>query len=692
VRPTRVDPARGRAAGARSIRLAIGVLVTSLAIAGWPAENTSLVARAATSDAAAIRTAAHGTPSAPPRERFYFLMMTSGVASGGADQIDTQYARYVSRTQKVGMAVPVLYLRTTRGADQDWRFDPDFDLGRRCAARAVADDNLRNVIRFAIEKRVPVQFILNGGIWGDASCATPQWDLTDHLEEDPRNCQWSEKDEVVPDDYLKGLPGSTSSPELARSLTYHVYATKVRAYKRRNLQAAARVIAGFARQYPDLFVGVALDADTYMNPFFRASKVFDYNPGMLRQFREWLRGTGPYAGQPRDGAPDLSAYRRAKPMSLAAVNAVARRHWTSWSDVQPPRRLPGLIEPLAPGERGIWEDPWWNLWDQFRRHVVDLHYDELSTWVHAAGIPRDAIFSAQGLVHTDLKHLAFPIRIDAPSRDYDGAGVSVEGSIPANGHLGAILYGYTARNGVTMENGRSLFAVFGRMDDGWGIVEYNNTDLSFPNVAPDYAMAYRTFRDAFNYGAREVSAMAWNGSNGLYKGQPGYAPYTSWRNTPAEEAMLDFLASHADIPRGARVWTFGTPHRSDDDGWTAAHGTLTAGAGFATLTPSRGALTLLSPPDQVVRPARIARLSLRFDGDIRPARVQVAAQIAPDGAWRDIGSANGPDVALAWPAAWRDGATIVERLRIELAFAADAGAARLSRVVLYPGGEARTSP
>ena len=119
---------------------------------------------------------------------------------------------------------------------------------------------------------------------------------------------------------------------------------------------------------------------------------------------------------------------------------------------------------------------------------------------------------------------------------------------------------------------------------------------------------------------------------------------------------------------------------------------MTAGAGFATLTPSRGALTLLSPPDQVVRPARIARLSLRFDGDIRPARVQVAAQIAPDGAWRDIGSANGPDVALAWPAAWRDGATIVERLRIELAFAADAGAARLSRVVLYPGGEARTSP
>jgi hypothetical protein len=117
-------------------------------------------------------------------------------------------------------------------------------------------------------------------------------------------------------------------------------------------------------------------------------------------------------------------------------------------------------------------------------------------------------------------------------------------------------------------------------------------------------MAYKTFRDAFNYGAREVSAMAWNGSNGLFMGTPGYVPFTAWRNTAAEEAMRDYLVSHADLPRSARLWTFGTPKHVDSDGWTADRGSLAAHAGFAMLQSDRGLINLLSPPDQVIRPAR----------------------------------------------------------------------------------------
>jgi hypothetical protein len=624
------------------------------------------------------------------RQSFYFLMMTSGLHLGGAQEVDTQYRDYLSRAQRIGISVPILYMRTTRGTAHDWQFDPDFDLSRKCADRLVADDNLASVIHIAIEKRLPVQFILNGGIWGDASCETPQWDLTDHLEQDPANCQWSQHDRVFPDNYLSALPGSTASPQLARSLTYNVYASKVRTYKRRNLQAAARIIASFAREHAELFVGVALDADTYMNPFFRGQEVFDYNPGMLRQFRDWLRGIGPYAGHPIDGAPDLSAYRRAKPMTLAAVNALARKHWRTWNEVEPPRRLPGIDGSLpTPGERPIWDDPWWNLWDAFRKHIIDLHYDELSTWVHQAGISRDRIFSAQGLIHTDTEHKPFAIHVDSPSRDYDSAGVSVEGAIPRDGHLGAVIYGRTARNDIEMEDGHSLFATFGRMDDGWAIVEYNNTDLRFPNVPPDYAMAYRTFRDAFNYGAREISAMAWNGSNGLFVGQIGHTPYTSWRNTPAEDAMRDFLVSHADVPSGARLWTFGTPRRPDSDGWTAERGRLTAGSGFLTLEPDGETLTLLSPPDQVIRPARIDRLVLRFDGNARPSRVRVAAQIVPGSAWRDVGEATRTELALRWPTAWRDGRTIVERLRLELSFPSGTGQSTMSRVLLYPRASRR---
>src|SRR5688572_22366950 len=250
-------------------------------------------------------------------------MATSGVAKGGAAEVDTLYQGYASTTQRIGIAVPILYLRTTRGRAGDWTFDPGFDTSRKCGERPLTDDSLNGVLAYAAEKRLPLQLILNGGIWADATCNTPEWDLNDHLEEDPRNCQWTQDDKVFADDHLKNLAGSVASPELAHSLTLNVYAKDVRRYKRRNLQAAARRVAEFARQHPDLFVGVNLDSDTYANPFFEEQEFFDYNPDTLRQFREWLRGDGPYAGRGGAGVPDLRAFRRARPLSLADVNRLA---------------------------------------------------------------------------------------------------------------------------------------------------------------------------------------------------------------------------------------------------------------------------------------------------------------------------------------------------------------------------------
>src|SRR5436853_1195230 len=66
----------------------------------------------------------------------------------------------------------------------------------------------------------------------------------------------------------------------------------------------------------------------------------------------------------------------------------------------------GLADPLAaPDELPIWKDPWWNVWDEFRKHIVDLHYDDLSTWVHEAGIPRDRIFRDRKSTRLNSSHL-----------------------------------------------------------------------------------------------------------------------------------------------------------------------------------------------------------------------------------------------------------------------------------------------
>jgi hypothetical protein len=631
---------------------------------------------------------------------FRFLMMTSGIAAGGAAEADSAYRAYLSRTTDVGVAVPILYLRTTKGATGDWEFDPDFDLTRKCGNRPVAEDNLQGVIQYAIDKHLPVQFILNGGIWADASCDTPEWDVNDQLEQDVDNCQWTQENKVFPDDYLKNLPGSTSSPELARTLTYNVYATKVRAYKRRNLQAAARIIADFAREHPDLFVGASLDADTYMNPFFiqnHVLEIFDYNPGMLKQFRHWLAGTGPYAGKPDSGAPDLSRYRRPRPLRLADVNRIARKHWASWDQVDPPRSFPGSpYQPAAPGQALIWEDPWYQEWQVFRQHVIALHYDELSQWANDAGIPRDKIFSAEGFIAPDEGQSPFAVRITSHGQNYDTSGVSIEGSIPRAGHLGAVLYGETAENQAPMEVPHSLFATFARMDPGWAVVETNATNLKKPLQQPNYVQSYHAFRDMFNFDAQEVSVMAWNGSNGLYSAAPGYLPYTAWRNTPAEDAMRDFMVTHANLPRGARLWTFGAPGYLDDDGWRLEEGKVHARGGYVDLEFSEETATLLSPPDQVIRTAMLNSIVLGLrDSEKHTAAMQVFARVDGNSPWVAVGapvaasrfqySDAGVGVSVAWPASLRARNTIVSEMKIVLAFNPGVKSARLDRIALYPG-------
>ncbi|MEO8847566.1 MAG: hypothetical protein ABI440_02900 [Casimicrobiaceae bacterium] len=615
---------------------------------------------------------------------FWFLMATSGVSQGGAAGIETRYQGLTSTTQRVGVSVPILYMRTTTGQAGDFEFDPRFDLSRKCHDRAVADDNLDEVIQYAIVRHLPVNFILNGGIWGDASCYSAQWDLTTHLEIDPANCQWDQHDVVLPGDFRKGLAGSTDSPQLSRSLTYNVYNTRVRNYKRRNLLEAARIVAAFAREHPDLFVGVNLDSDTYMNPFPRDGHRYDYNPGMLRQFRDWLAGSGPYAGHPTDGAPDLRFYRRPHPLTLAEVNKMAGKQWKSWAQVDPPREFAGGEGvAIKRGETPFWLDPWYQQWDAFRKHVIQLHYAELAQWAHQAGIPADRIFTAQAFTAQDRGLRPISTYVNDRSPDSDSAGVSIEGAVPRVGHLGAILYGPSAENDVDLYTRHGLFATIARFDDAWSIAETNTTDLKKPTVLPDYARAYREYRDFFNYGGRQISLMAWNGSNGIFAGQPGYVAYTSWISTPAEQAMMDFLVSHADVPAGALLWTFGSPRHADADGWTALRGDITATTNGIAATTVGDRLTLRTAPDQVIRPSHIGNLRLHFDGPAPLVYLSVSARSAGDDQWRQVAHSSGASARIEWPPQWLQRDTIVDDLEIEMMFAPATKDLRLARVLLY---------
>ena len=574
-------------------------------------------------------------------EPFFVIPALSGVAAGGALELDTWYSAYASDTTRIGMRVPILYLRTTLGGAGGYDFDAGFDTRRRIGSRAVADDALADLLAHARAARLPVLITLNGGIWSDAGGTCPQWDLTDRLEEDAVNCQWNERGEAMPDDALRDLPGSQASPELGRALTLNVFAKTVRESKKRNLQQAASAIAAFVREHSDLFVGVNLDPDVYINPFFGETQWYDYNPGTLTQFREWLAGSGAYAGE-AGGVPDLSSWRRAKPLSLADVCAIARRTFRSWDEVDPPRAFP------RDATQPYWDDPWVREWETFRRHLVALHYDELARWLAEAGIPSDRIWSSQGLMAPADDAMPLALAVDSPVKNHDSGGVSIEGSKPRDGHLGAIVYGAAATNEMPMEGGRSLYATLARIDPEFAIVECNTADLRHPERHPSYADAYRALRDLWNAGARLISPMAWNGSRGLDAASTGYVSFTAWRFTPFEDATLDFLLARSGLPRGSRLWTFGAGAHADSDGYCAETGAMHAAAGALELTADReGLVILVSPPEVALPRATIEAFVLGLSGTTRVEWIVVEGRAAIDAPWRPLAHARGERIEVA---------------------------------------------
>ena len=69
-----------------------------------------------------------------------------------------------------------------------------------------------------------------------------------------------------------------------------------------------------------------------------------------------------------------------------------------------------------------------------------------------------------------------------------------------------------------MDNGKSLFATLAAIDPQWADrrVQHGRPARS-AGARRRYAAAYRSLRDIWNFGARYVSPMAWNGSNGLVR-------------------------------------------------------------------------------------------------------------------------------------------------------------------------------
>ncbi|MEO8135778.1 MAG: hypothetical protein ABI831_17600 [Betaproteobacteria bacterium] len=422
---------------------------------------------------------------------------------------------------QVGMRIRVEYLRTTLGRDRDYVFDPRFRSARvRVNGKSMTTAGLDEALKLAARHKMPLLVSLDGGVWADSAFAAPEWDVVDHLEDDESAVQWNQFGRSEKDDALTNMSGATSAPQIARMMSINVYNERFRAYKKRNLQAAVASIEAHLKRFPRQAVWINLDSDNYINPWFKETQWYDYNPGTLRQFREWLTGTGVYA----DGG--ALAERRLSPgLDLADINGLAGAGWKSLSEVDAPR---GALDAT---------DPWYALWVRFKRHLVAQHYSDLSDWVCEAGLAADHIYTAVGISDGTVAR-----ELDDRVRGWnDQSGVSLRGGKPTCGHLGVVMYGPVTRNETPTPDGAPALEAIARVDAAFGVVEFHPADLDFPTRLPSRDESRKSLQSVLAAGARFISPMWGTIASGQTLFPARFHAYEAMEGTAFETELVRVL-------------------------------------------------------------------------------------------------------------------------------------------------------
>jgi len=477
---------------------------------------------------------------------------------------------------EIGFRGRVEYMRTTKGKQADYIFDPSFpEHLRNRNGKGMSGESLSELLDTAQRFRAPLMITLDGGVWADSKFAAPDLDIVDMLEQDERAVQWNQFNKSEPDDALKSLAGATDSPELARMMSLNRYNRRFLDYKKRNLQAAVREIVKFNQTHPTSYVMINLDPDEYINPWFYLTQWYDYNPDTLRQYREWLFHLGPYAN-----GGELAFSRHEPGLTLAEANRLAHQSWKDISAIEPPRQSIN------------YSDQWQQLWTQFRRHLVARHYDDLAAWVVEAGLPPERIYTSQTFIQADV---AVSITDHANGWN-DQAGVSIEGAKPRQGHLGVILYGPGSRNEGKPRSGSSLIDNIRRTDPEWGVVEFHPATIAFPEKLPDHDESYATMQALINGGAHFLSPM-WGSYVGDRMVHPNnFKAYDVMEGSAYEYQFVWWLRAMQAWPVGSLFYPFGNALVKSNDGWIPEAEThLTNGYGELHLTGEGKHIGLVSP-------------------------------------------------------------------------------------------------
>ncbi|KAH6662473.1 hypothetical protein B0J14DRAFT_662668 [Halenospora varia] len=375
--------------------------------------------------------------------------------------------------------------RDIQDASNDYQFDPT---------------NLQHMTGLSEKSGLPILVHMNNGRWAD--CCTPNSDggwgdlLLDHIAAQPSTTMQN------PDGgSFYSHNGGNNYFSLSRLNTVY------RDYKKRNIQASAKILAQWAAQHPNLFAGVSLDSETMM-----PSQAADYNPLVIAEWKQWLQNTGIYSpGQQHFGTGRVPAFK-----DIGAFNAATGQSFASWDAMQPPRSI-------TPG------DPFSEEWQRWRVMLILNAVSDETYWIAQAGIPRTQIFGHQ-----------------TPRFDDYTLVDDVITETPANGAGGVTYYGWSADAYGAINPGLRASG-----KNNWGVFEHNP-------VSTDPTFAYNGLVKLFDDGIKVICPNSWE-SDSATKDQYAIFGSPNFGDTFGN-SLKKFLSTHGDTPRNQQPapWNPGT--------------------------------------------------------------------------------------------------------------------------------------
>jgi hypothetical protein len=149
--------------------------------------------------------------------------------------------------------------------------------------------------------------------------------------------------------------------------------TVYRMYKKRNVQAAAKVLVDWGNANNGLFVGVSLDSETLM-----ANQNSDFNPLVISEWKMWLQNTGIYGS----GGAYFGTGRIPSFASISDFNTAMGTSFASWDAMTPPTSV-------SPG------NTFYEEWERWRVMLIVHSTSDETLWIEQAGVDRTHVYGHQ---------------------------------------------------------------------------------------------------------------------------------------------------------------------------------------------------------------------------------------------------------------------------------------------------------